>query len=377
MHGRAGDLVGEHLDDHPRLDPHAGLYVALDARGLPLTDVRLAALSHLAPLDVAQAGTDFGDGREDVALGVVGGYEECAHAERGPPSPAVDVADDYAVNGILQVARLCAFELDPVVVASPGLVERVRPFGDDALQPVLDGIIEHFEQLLRFAGCVGFGDEDGISLFNRIFEHGMPLGVGSLHDTLAVGVEDVEGEKPQGQLGRGLLDAVLASPPDGLLERQIFVGERIVRERFTLEDRRADDLAPRALGDLGEGDGHVLEVAGEDLDVVTGLVHLAPETVVLPLDHRPPELRDDRLRARQPLGERRAHGVADADAEAIYRHYAAFPQRLSYEPKVGGLVVRALEPLPEALVADPGEGERVEHGRVAHAQAHPAQRYAA
>jgi hypothetical protein len=75
-------------------------------------------------------------------------------------------------------------------------------------------------------------------------------------------------------------------------------------------------------------------------------VHLAPETVVLPLDRYPPELRDDRLRARQPLGERRAHGVADADAEALYRLYAALPQRLPHEPKVGGLVIRALEPLP-------------------------------
>jgi hypothetical protein len=377
VHGRAGDLVSEDLDDHLRLNPHAGLNIALDARGLPLTNVWLAALSHLAPLGVAQAGSDLGDGRKDVALGVVGGHEECANTERGPPSPAVDVADDDAVNGILEVARLRTLELDPVVVAGPGLVGRVGPFGDDALQAALDGIIEHLEQLLRFAGRMGFGDKDGIPRFDRIFEHGVPLGVRSLHDTLALGVEDVEGEKPQGQLGSGLLDAVFASPPDGLLEWHIFIGERIIRDRLTLEDRRADDdLAPRGLGDLGEGGGHVLEVAGEDLDVVTGLVHLAPETVILPLDRRPPELRNDRLRARQPLGERGAHGVADADAEAVYRLYAALPQRLSYEPEVGGLVVRALEPLPEALVTGPGEGERVEHGRIAHSQAHPPQGYA-
>ena len=122
MHGRAGDLVSEHLDNHLRLNPHAGLYVALDARRLPLANVRLAALFHLAPLGVAQAGPDLGYGREDVALRVVGGNEECAHAEHGPPSPAVDVADDDPVNGILEVARLCALELDPVVVARPSLV---------------------------------------------------------------------------------------------------------------------------------------------------------------------------------------------------------------------------------------------------------------
>src|SRR5215216_532701 len=80
------------------------------------------ALSHLAPLGVAQTGPDLGDGREDVALRVVGGNEECAHAERGSPTPAVDVADDDPVNGILEVARLCALELDPVVVARPSLV---------------------------------------------------------------------------------------------------------------------------------------------------------------------------------------------------------------------------------------------------------------
>ena len=112
---------------------------------------------------------------------------------------------------------------------------------------MLDGIIKHLEQLLRFAARVGFGDEDGIPRFNRMFEDGVPLGVGSLHDSLAIGVEDVEGEEPQGQLGRGLLNAVLASPPDGLLERKIFVGERVVRERLALEDCRAgDDLPPRA-----------------------------------------------------------------------------------------------------------------------------------
>src|SRR5919112_2205168 len=122
MHGRAGDLVSEHLDDHLRLNPHAGLYVALDASRFPIANVRLAALSHLAPLAVAQAGPDLGDGREDVALRVVDGKEECAHAERGPPAPAVDVADDDAVNGILEVARLCALELDPIVVARPSLV---------------------------------------------------------------------------------------------------------------------------------------------------------------------------------------------------------------------------------------------------------------
>jgi hypothetical protein len=89
--------------------------------------------SHLAPLGVAQAGSDLGDGRKDVALGVVGGHEKCANTERGPPSPAVDVADDDAVNGILEVGRLHTLELDPVVVARPGLVGRVGPFGDDAL----------------------------------------------------------------------------------------------------------------------------------------------------------------------------------------------------------------------------------------------------
>ena len=76
---------------------------------------------------------DLGYGREDVALRVVGG-NECAHAEHGPPSPAVDVADDDPVNGILEVARLCALELDPVVVApQPGMVSRAswRP----SLQP--------------------------------------------------------------------------------------------------------------------------------------------------------------------------------------------------------------------------------------------------
>jgi hypothetical protein len=175
----------------------------------------------------------------------------------------------------------------------------------------------------------------------------VPVGVGSLHDTLAVSIEEVEGEKPQGQLGRGLRYAVLASPPDGLLERKIFVGERVIRERLTLENRRAgEDLVPRALGDLGEGRGHILKVTGENSDVVICLVHLAPEAVVLPLDRRPPELRDDRFRTRQPLGERRAHGVADTDAEAFYCLYAALPQRLSHEPEVGGLVVRALELLP-------------------------------
>src|SRR5215207_1440726 len=122
VYGRASDLVSEHLDDHLRLNPHAGFYVALDASRLPLANVRLAALSHLAPLGVAQAGPDLGDGREDVALRVVGGNEECAHAERGSPTPAVDVADDDPVNGILEVARLCALELDPVVVARPSLV---------------------------------------------------------------------------------------------------------------------------------------------------------------------------------------------------------------------------------------------------------------
>jgi hypothetical protein len=122
MHGRAGDLVSEHLDDHLRLNPHAGLYVALDASRFPLANVRLAALSHLAPLGVAQAGTDLSDGREDVTLGIVGGYEECAHAERGSASPAVDVADDDAVHSILEVARLGTLELNPVVVARSGLV---------------------------------------------------------------------------------------------------------------------------------------------------------------------------------------------------------------------------------------------------------------
>src|SRR5918911_3022753 len=53
MYRRAGDLIGEHLDDHLRLDPHAGVYVAHDACWLPLADERLAALPHLAPLSVA------------------------------------------------------------------------------------------------------------------------------------------------------------------------------------------------------------------------------------------------------------------------------------------------------------------------------------
>src|SRR5215212_9260785 len=75
------------------------------------------------------------------------------------------------------------------------------------------------------------------------------------------------------------------------------------------------------------------------------------------------------------LGKRGAHGVADADAEGVYGLYAVLPQRLSHEPEVGGLVIRALESLPKAPVADPGERERVEHGRVAHTQAHPAQGY--
>jgi hypothetical protein len=69
---------------------------------------------------------------------------------------------------------------------------------------------------------------------DHIFEHGVPLGVRPLHDALAVGVEYVEGEIAL-QLGRGLLDAVLASPLDGLLERQVLVRERVIRERLALE----------------------------------------------------------------------------------------------------------------------------------------------
>src|SRR3712207_1399444 len=122
VHGRAGDLVGEHLDDHLWLDPHARLYVALNPRGLRLANVRLAALPHLAPLQVAQASTDLSDAREDIAFGVVGSHKERAHAECGPPSPAVEVADDYAVYGILEVARLRTLELNPIVVARSGLV---------------------------------------------------------------------------------------------------------------------------------------------------------------------------------------------------------------------------------------------------------------
>src|ERR671916_894642 len=243
---------------------------------------------------------------------------------------------------------------------------------------MLDGIVEHLEQLIRFAGRVGFGDKDGIPVLDQIFEDGVPLSVGPLHHALAFGVEDVEGEEPQGQLGCGLLDAVLASPPDGLLERQVLVGERVIRERFALEDRRAcDDLPPRAIDDLGEGGGQILEVAREDSDVTICLVHLAPEAVVLPLDRHPPELRDDRFRAWQPLGERGAHGVSDPDSESVYRLYTSLPKRLSHQPEVGSLVIRTLESLPEALVADAGEGQRVEHGWVAHAQAHAPWRYAA
>src|SRR5919202_1622434 len=101
------------------------------------------------------------------------------------------------------------------------------------------------------------------------------------------------------------------------------------------------------------------------------------KTAVLATTCRPPQLRDDRLRVRQPLSERGTHGVADPDAEGVYSLYTSLPKRPSHQPEVGSLVVGALKPLPEALVADPGEGERVEHGRVAHPQAHPAQGYAA
>ncbi len=75
MGGGACDLVGQHLEDQLRLDPHTRLNERGDASG-PVIDFQpFGALADTAPLFIAEPRADLGHGDELVLLRIVEPYQ--------------------------------------------------------------------------------------------------------------------------------------------------------------------------------------------------------------------------------------------------------------------------------------------------------------
>ena len=127
----------------------------------------------------------------------------------------------------MQASAADAFELHPAVVAAARPVGRVEPFGDNALQAVLDGTVEERREFPGFVDDLYRGHDDDLTRNHQPFKPLTPHLVSERRDVLTVHVQHVEREEPERQRLRRGLDAVFAPPPDRLLKRQVLVGERL------------------------------------------------------------------------------------------------------------------------------------------------------
>ena len=178
------------------------------------------------------------------------------------------------------------------------------------------------------------------------------VGVSDRH-VLAVPEEHVEEEKRHGDvldvLGDVLAPAALRDVLKGLDVARVGIDgdDLALHDRVLAAEGRAERLR-----DVGELRGHVFEApAVEPHGPGGGDVRLEAEAVVLQLSERAAaQLLHDLLGRRQPLGEHRAHGDADAELDLREGRKAVLPQHARHEADVAGDVVRALDLGATALI---------------------------
>ena len=372
---RAGrDLVGQDLDHDLGPQPGVGDQHGVDAGRLLGHLQWVGALVDLAPALVGEAGAQLADAHELVPVAVVDAGQQGAGAELGALAFAPVVAEEDDVDGVAQLAAGVALQLHPVEVARACLVRRIEPLYDHALESLADVV----EQLARqHLDRVGLGERrrhQGVAAGKQPVDDLEALLVGQRSQVRAVAEHDVEHEGPQRRSCRGLGDAFLAAPGGGLLEGHVLLGSRVVCNGFAVQDHVLDRQPAGRFHQLREHVGHGFEVAREDAHLAVVAMDLDPQAVVLRLHAHQAQFLDDRLRVGKPLGQLRAQRLAHGHLQLIQRLHAGGSQGAGDQAQVGGPVVSAFQDRPEAAVALLSDRERVQHRRVADAQAHLAHR---
>ncbi len=142
MGGRARDLVGQYLDDDLRLNPHARLDQRGDAGRRVIDFQPLGALPDTAPLFIAQPRADFGHRDEQVPFRIIDPHQKGTRSEGRALATAKEVAQQDAVDGIIQGSGRVPLELHPVEISRARLVATFQLLHHQALQPLADGVIK-------------------------------------------------------------------------------------------------------------------------------------------------------------------------------------------------------------------------------------------
>jgi hypothetical protein len=237
MGGRARDLVGQYLDDELLLDPHARLDQRGDA-GWPVIDFQFpGALPDTAPLLITQPRADFGHRDEQISLGIIQPHQQGTRPERRALATAIEVAQQDAVEGIIQGSSRVPLELHLVEISRAGFVAALSLFHHQDFQSLADGVIKEEHERVGIPHGVAGGEHEGVGrLVHALRENLQAFHQRGIQQRCPVFLKDVKGEGLQRELLGQSLDLVLAPPAGRFLKGQEFLGGGVVGQGLRVQN---------------------------------------------------------------------------------------------------------------------------------------------
>ena len=360
-------------------------------------DHQLGAHVHHVPLAVRLAGEQLlGLAGEHLVGHALEGLAQHHEAARGRVARAqVEVAEPALAAAAAplggedhQVQGVGGLELEPAAAAAAGLVGGLEGLGDQALVAPLQGLLEEgLGGVLVLELGAGHPQVAG----DQVREGAPALGSRPVDPVLAAGVEHVEEERGQGELGAQGSDVeAAAEAAHGDLEG-VGASLRVQGEHLAVQHELRLGQGQRGLDQLGDRGGHLVQLAREHADLVAAAVDLDPGAVELPLEggaaqlaeggggalgaagqhglDRPQELHAEAAERRATHGQGRRGDLAQlaaqhgGSAHLGRREVGCAGDRLDQDALEGALAQLADDEAPEeVLLLGRGAGEQGRQG---------------
>src|SRR2546427_595365 len=370
VHRAHRELCASDFEDRGRFEPNVGFEFRVHARGLSVSLRGFQFFRQGEQGLVVEARPELARRSEEILLIVVRGHQKRS-VRAGAFPTACERADDHEIDRVAQRGAVFPLELDPLVSPRARIIRRVERFRHEAFASRLEGLVEERLGLLHVVRHSDGRVADPLDGLDDRFEGLAPLRVRPRGQVVLSAEEAVEGKQGDREFLRHSLHFRLpSSAPAHLLKREELARIRVDRHGLTLHDHRAiPDRVPETLDDLGELDGDVLEMAGEELDLVRRDVGLHAQSIVLVFEGGSPDSLEDRLERLEPFREHRADRTEELQVDLIEAIDALRCEDPRDFPEVGRHIVCPLDSRPIGLGREGGR-ECVDDRHVRDAEAH-------